>query len=89
MFWDAYKEYCDVQILIGGDTDLKFITETLKKMSKTELYIFFPPFRETDTLKEYCKFSGKIYKDTFRTCQFPNPVINKKGGKIWKPINWS
>lgn len=89
MFWDAYKEYCDIQILIGGDTDLKPITERLKKIQKTELYIFFPLHRETDDLKKYCKFSGKIYKNIFKTCQFSNPVINRKGNKIFKPIYWN
>jgi hypothetical protein len=44
---------------------------------------------ETDELKKYCKLSKKLYKNIFKTCQFINPIITKKGNKIFKPNYWN
>jgi uncharacterized LabA/DUF88 family protein len=89
MYYDAAKDYCDIQVLISGDTDLQPITRIIKRLYNKTLIVLFPLRRETDALKRYCDLSGKIFKDTYKTCQFSNPLTCRDGRVLNKPQYWS
>lgn len=86
---DAFNKSCDTQILITGDTDLIPATEAVYNLSQTRLIIFAPPYRRNDSLKKYCHFYGKLFKNYFQKSQFPNIVVNSEDYEVSKPAYWS
>ncbi len=88
MFKDAYQINCDTQILISGDSDLVPICRAILEFFNMKLVIFFPPYRKTDRLREYCHYNAKIFTDYFRKSQLPASIIDSSGNKIEKPEYW-
>ncbi len=88
MFKDAHQKNCDTQILVSGDSDLVPVCRTVLELFNMKLVIFFPPYRKTDRLREYCHFSARIFTHYIKKSQLPEEIIDSSGNEITKPEYW-
>lgn len=89
MIIDAYKDEYDVAILISGDSDLvPPVKEIRANFPQKEIFIAFPPRRESNELRKYANSAFAIAKKKLEACQLPKEVENKFAFVIKKPTEW-
>ncbi len=89
MIMDAYKDKCDMAMLISGDSDLvppiKAIHENFKQK---RVFVAFPPKRFNSSVSIVAKGSLTIGRKKLIDSQFSNKVIKSNGFVLKKPKEW-
>lgn len=87
---DAALNDVDVAILVSNDSDLADAVSVAVQDMGTPVYVASPQPRRHISRKLQERASGVLVIDAscLAGCQFPNPVIDRKGRQIHKPEAW-
>lgn len=91
MISDCIYEYCDVTILVSGDSDLTPPVHFIKKHNPSHtVNVFFPPRRLGSHLRNISDNSLNLenYKSRFSQSILPDQVETKDGIIFSKPSLW-
>jgi hypothetical protein len=84
-----YLNECDLAIIVTGDTDLTPVVKVAKKIfPQKEIIFIFPYDRENREIAKLVPKSFSIKRKSYLKYQFPDPVIDSDGTKIYKPDFW-
>ncbi|MFH1622192.1 MAG: NYN domain-containing protein [Candidatus Omnitrophota bacterium] len=83
------QDYCDIAVVVTGDTDLSPAFKKCKEIFPNKKFIFaFPYKRKNKELASLASDSFSINPKQYIKNQFPNPVTLPNGYKIYKPNFW-
>ena len=86
---DAFKDEFDVAFLISGDSDLVPPLKSVRSLfPKKEVWIVFPPKRESYELKNNASGSFVIGRKKLESSQLPGVVTSKYGVDLKRPDVW-
>lgn len=86
---DAYKNEYDVAIIVSGDSDLVPPIKAVKEIfPEKEIFIAFPPLRESNELRKSADSVFVIGKKKLESCQLPPEIEDKYAFIIRKPNVW-
>jgi len=86
---DAFKDECDMAMLISGDSDLvPPIRSVYEHFKNKRVFIAFPPKRHNSSMALIAKGSLMIGRKKLADSQFDEVVVSKTGYKLHIPENW-
>lgn len=93
----ALQMYCDARdtdvkamVLVGGDSDqVPTIQHILQLNRGIQLYVIFPPLRESDDLKALIPNQFKIKRKNLQRHQFPDVIKRDNLPDICRPREWT
>lgn len=92
MISDVINDCCDISILVSADSDLIPPIEFIKEYkSNHKIFIYFPPNRESYSLKRLGHSYIKLerHQDKFKSSLLANEIEDTKTHYIIKrPANW-
>lgn len=85
----AMDEQLDVAVLMTGDSDFAPVARTFQKRFQNKRILFALPFaRATKRLKQLCRDSFSISKESYAKHQFPDRVQLPSGKFVTIPEDW-
>lgn len=93
----ALQMYCDARdtdvkamVLVGGDSDQVPTIQRILALNKgIELFVIFPPLRESDDIKALIKNQFKIKRKNLQRHQFPDVIKRNNFPDIVRPKEWT
>jgi uncharacterized LabA/DUF88 family protein len=89
MVRDAYGEFCDVGLLISGDSDLvPAVREVEKACPGRSVLVVWPPARKSD---ELCSAASRYFalgRKHVSESQLPSIVSGQDGYALCQPVEW-
>ena len=88
---DAYKNRCDVSVLVSADSDLIPPIELLREIKPLQkVIVFFPPRRYSNNLKNIANATKNLEgaKMMFENAMLPDEITLPSGYVINRPDKW-
>jgi uncharacterized LabA/DUF88 family protein len=90
MFTDAVRDAYDTAILVSGDSDLRPVIASVKRLRTGKRIIAaFPPRRHSKDLAQAVDGYTSVGHDKLRNAQLPPKVVTKGGVRLTRPAYWS
>ena len=88
---DAYKNRCDITIIVSADSDIIPSVELIREINPAhKIFVYFPPLRHSVSLSSSCDGGRKLsdFKARFNQSMLPDNVTLLNGTIISRPNNW-
>lgn len=86
---DAHSDAFDTALLISADSDLVPPVKAVRQLfPKKDVVVWFPPQRNSNSLKLAASSSFHIGKGTVAKSQLPDTVVNSRGHQLVRPPQW-
>ncbi len=90
MLTDAFLGAVDVALLISADSDLSAPIKKIREHLPDRLvWVVFPPWRGSDTLKALAHQRFRIRRQVVLECQLPEEVVGTDGFPRRRPPEWN
>ena len=91
MLYDSFKNRSDIILLVSADSDLKPPIEIIKEINpKQKIFVFFPPNRLSNDLKNICNLSKRLDSSfsVFAESVLSEQIETEDGYIIKRPDSW-
>ncbi len=86
---DAFQDRFDVAIIVSGDSDLAPPVSAMRRLfCHKRAFIFFPPGRFSNILKNVASASLHIGRGVLAASQFPERIVKSDGFALQRPQKW-
>jgi uncharacterized LabA/DUF88 family protein len=86
---DAFSDLYDVAFLISGDSDLVPPIRVIReRFPQKEIWVVFPPERESNALKKVASSSFVLGKGKLRQSQLAETITTQYGVVLTRPVEW-
>lgn len=91
MLYNSFKNRSDIILLVSADSDLKPPIEIIKEINpKQKIFVFFPPNRLSNDLKNICSLSKRLDSSfsVFAESVLSEQIETEDGYIIKRPDSW-